>query len=55
MAAALLFAVALISAIQVFRLWLQRQALLRSGVKEPDFGRTPELESAEEMLRPVDE
>jgi Kef-type K+ transport system membrane component KefB len=54
-AAALLFAVSLISAIQVFRWWLRRQALLRSGVKEADFGRTPELESAEQMLRPVDE
>jgi hypothetical protein len=54
-ASALLFAVSLFSAIQVFRLWFQRQGLLRRGVKEPDFRRTAELDSAEEMLRPVDE
>jgi Kef-type K+ transport system membrane component KefB len=54
-ASALLFAVSLFSAIQVFRLWFQRQELLRRGIKEPDFRRTAELESADHMLRPGDE
>jgi uncharacterized membrane protein len=50
-AAALLLAVSLLSAIQWWRLLRRKKELLRRGVKEPDFGKPPELEGIERLLR----
>jgi hypothetical protein len=49
--AALLLGISLLSAIQWWRLLQRKKELLRRGVKEPDFGKPPELEGIERLLR----
>ena len=51
MAAAFLLLVAVLSAIQWWRLSQRKKELRRRGVKEPDFGKPPELEGVERLLR----
>jgi hypothetical protein len=50
-AAALLLVVSLLSAIQWWRLGQRKKELHRRGVKDPDFGKPPELEGIERLLR----
>ena len=50
-AAAFLLVVSLLSSIQWWRLWQRKKELLRRGIKEPDYGKPPELEGAERLLR----
>ena len=51
-ASALLLVVSLLGSIRLWRLWQRRKELLRRGVKEPDFGKPPELKGIERLLRP---
>jgi hypothetical protein len=46
-----LLVVSLISAIQWWRLQQRKKELLRRGVKEPDYGKPPDLEGIERLLR----
>jgi high-affinity nickel permease len=54
-AAALLLAIATISAILLLRLWQRHKKLHRRGVQEPDFGQPPAREGIKRMLHPGDE
>jgi uncharacterized membrane protein YqjE len=50
--AALCLLLSLAAAIQWWRLGQRKAELLRRGVKEPDFGKPPELEAIDRIMRP---